>query len=80
MTSHYLKQISNHRIKLRLEGLEVEITQGELCEIMEQRVEELKEHRKLLVNNGASASEIVACDDLVADYNTSLNRSERSKL
>lgn len=77
--SEIQQQIDSNRLQLSVGGKAIDIEQGELRQIMEQRLERLKERRALMVEGGASDGDIAALDDLIADYEPLIDDLKDSK-
>jgi hypothetical protein len=64
------QEIDSNRLKLNIGGEDVDISQGDLREIMEKRAKDLREQRDQMARSGASASELERMDNLLDQYDT----------
>lgn len=71
-------EISQHRLRLNINGRSVEMTQGELRQAMIDRLNEIYKERDQLLITGGNHGRILELDGLASDYEDMIERiSER---
>lgn len=73
------QRIDSKMLTLKVGGRDIEISQGELRKIMEERVEALKERREQLLNSGGSPAEIARLDNLIGRYEPVIRTVKRGE-
>jgi len=74
MMAQTMERINAHPVQLTINGRELDMTQGELRNVMSDRLDELRQRKEQLERNGGSQDEIMAIEGLISDYEPLVER------
>lgn len=73
------RQIDENRLRLTIDGADVEISQGDLRKAMTARLDELREQRRAVQRSGRGAGDAQRLDRLIEQYEPLIDRLQKEK-